>query len=140
MILNEETKSSVNRFIDRCLKLENYMVCFYLEDGETSDYVHNYVYEHFKSIGKEDKIKERCVGISVQTHFKNGSSIQIFNRDLMVSHIRTNVAIIDNRLRENYIRESVYPILCEYRISETDAMINPKPIYIKFLEEENNDQ
>lgn len=136
MKLNSDSVAKIARFIDRCYELPEYTVCFYVEDEETSNYLGDYLFRYYKSIDREDEIVERCSGVSNQIFFKNKSNIQIFNRDIMVSHIRSNVAFIDSRLRENYVRESVFPILCEYRFNDKEAMINPKPIYIKFVEEE----
>lgn len=68
--------------------------------------------------------------------FFNGSVINLIYKDNMISDICSQVMFVDSRIRETYIREIIKPTIDQYVLGEGSAMLNPKPIYLNFISQE----
>ena len=54
----------------------------------------------------------------------------------MISDICSQVVFVDSRIRETYIKEVIKPIIDQYVLGEGGVMLNPKPIYLNFISQE----
>lgn len=129
--MNEETKNKVSRFLKRCINLPGYIVTVYLKDKKTCcEIAHDFVDElqscHILSeyINTAEYLK---------FIFNNGSMFELIaNRP---KGKESHVIIVDQRMSRKELDAEIAPRIIQYE-TETGAMLNPKPIYLKFVESE----
>ena len=72
--------------------------------------------------------------------FYNGSTINIISKEDMIPDVWSHIIFMDSRIRETYIKEEIRTTIDQYITGEDSAMLNPKPIYLKFEDEGTNEE
>jgi hypothetical protein len=83
-----------------------------------------------------DGIETTAKDYAIQIFFTTGRVLRIFTTENMVSHIHAHLVFMDSRIRETYIRDNIHPFIDKFDLGNENFIINPKLIYIKFLNEE----
>lgn len=126
-----------SRFIDRCVTFPNYVITYYIEDMLSAQDVGKEIVDYLDTVSYKDEIKVIQHNERMKIEFFNGSVINLITKENMISRICSNVIFMDSRIREDYIKKYIKPKIDQYVISEGNAILNPKPIYLDFYEEEN---
>lgn len=126
-----------SRFIDRCVTFPNYVITYYIEDMLSAQDVGKEIVDYLDTVSYKDEIKVIQHNERMKIEFFNGSVINLITKEHMLSGICSNVIFMDSRIREDYIKKYIKPKIDQYVISEGNAILNPKPIYLDFYEEEN---
>ena len=139
MSLYHQINAVMGKFIDRCLTYDKYMITFYVEDAETALAVMKQLSNHFHGSGavKEITLYESS---NYMIEFFNGCTIKVISKGNMVPGLLSNLIFMDSRIRENYIKEEIKPTIDQYITGEGSAMLNPKPIYLKFYDGGTNEE
>lgn len=125
-----------SRFIDRCITFPNYAITYYIEDMSSAQDVGREIVDYLDTVSYKDEIKVIQHNEQIKIEFFNGSVINLITKEHMISGICSNVIFMDSRIREDYIKKYIKPKIDQYVISEGNAILNPKPIYLDFYEEE----
>ncbi|HJI48734.1 MAG TPA: hypothetical protein OIL97_04160 [Oscillospiraceae bacterium] len=125
-----------SRFIDRCITFPNYAITYYIEDMSSAQDVGREIVDYLDAVSYKDEIKVIQHNEQIKIEFFNGSVINLITKEHMISGICSNVIFMDSRIREDYIKKYIKPKIDQYVISEGNAILNPKPIYLDFYEEE----
>lgn len=125
-----------SRFIDRCITFPNYAITYYIEDMSSAQDIGKEIVDYLDTVSYKDEIKVIQHNEQIKIEFFNGSVINLITKEHMVPGICSNVIFMDSRIREDYIKKYIKPKIDQYVISEGNAILNPKPIYLDFYEEE----
>lgn len=125
-----------SRFIDRCITFPNYVITYYIEDMSSAQDAGREIVGYLDTVSYKDEIKVIQHNEQIKIEFFNGSVINLITKEHMISGICSNVIFMDSRIREDYIKKYIKPKIDQYVISEGNAILNPKPIYLDFYEEE----
>lgn len=139
MTIHKDSKSSIEKFLDRCIVHQNYNISIYVKDMESAELLLEEILAYYKANGSEG-IESASKDYAIQIFFTTGSVLRIFTTENMVSHIHAHLVFMDSRIRETYIRESIHPFIDKFDLGNENFIINPKLIYIKFLNEEDKDE
>lgn len=132
---NKDSKSSIEKFLNRCIVHQNYNISIYVKDMESAEVLLEEILAYYKANGN-DGIESTDKDYAIQIFFTTGSVLRIFTTENMVSHIHAHLVFMDSRIRETYIRDSIHPFIDKFDLGNENFIINPKLIYIKFLNEE----
>ena len=117
------------KFLDRCTTNPNYDITFYVQDSKTANDIFNQLSDYYNGSGV---IKEVSLTDNIKIEFYNGSTIRIVSKEHMIPGIWSHIIFMDSRIRETYIKDEIRPTIDQYITGEDSAMLNPKPIYLKF--------
>lgn len=126
-----------SKFIDRCVTFPNYVITYYIEDMLSAQDVGKEIIDYLDTVSYKDEIKIIQHNEQIKIEFFNGSVINLITKEHMISGICSNIIFMDSRIREDYIKKYIKPKIDQYVISDGNAILNPKPIYLDFYEEEN---
>lgn len=135
MSIFEQSGIRGKTFLDRCITLPKYIITFYIEDKDSADRMLNEILDYYKQVSYDYEI-ETVDREKIAIMFFNGSVINLIYKDNMISDICSQVMFVDSRIRETYIREIIKPTIDQYVLGEGSAMLNPKPIYLNFISQE----
>lgn len=139
MTIHKDSKSSIEKFLNRCIVHQNYNISIYVKDMESAELLLEEILAYYKANGNEG-IESTSKDYAIQIFFTTGSVLRIFATENMVSHIHAHLVFMDSRIRETYIRESIHPFIDKFDLGNENFIINPKLIYIKFSNEEDKDE
>lgn len=139
MTIHKDSKSSIEKFLNRCIVHQNYNISIYVKDMESAEVILEEILAYYKANGN-DGIESTSKDYAIQIFFTTGSVLRIFTTESMVSHIHAHLVFMDSRIRETYIRENIHPFIDKFDLGNENFIINPKLIYIKFLNEEDKDE
>lgn len=139
MTIHKDSKSSIEKFLNRCIVHQNYNISIYVKDMESAELLLEEILAYYKANGNEG-IESTSKDYAIQIFFTTGSVLRIFTTENMVSRIHAHLVFMDSRIRETYIRESIHPFIDKFDLGNENFIINPKLIYIKFLNEEDRNE
>lgn len=139
MTIHKDSKNSIEKFLNRCIVHQNYDISIYVKDMESAEVLLEEILAYYKANGS-DGIESTAKDYTIQIFFTTGSVLRIFTTENMVSHIHAHLILMDSRIRETYIRENIHPFIDKFDLGNENFIINPKLIYIKFLNEEEKDE
>lgn len=128
--MNEEASNKISRFLKRCINLPGYIVTVYLKDKKSCEAVRNSIDELQSYLILAEWVNAET---SLKFLFNNGSVFE-FIADRPKGK-ESHVIIVDQRMSRKELDAEIAPKIIQYE-TETGAMLNPKPIYLKFVESE----
>lgn len=139
-MLSKESRKKIVSFLGRCIDLPQYSIAFYINGS--IDEIHNYLIDALTNdlYVDETLVLNQLHPETIKLLFGNGSYIIVSSTNNPLCNETTNLIFMDSRIREKYIFGTLKPHIKRYQMDEKNSMINPKPIYINFEEEENNEQ
>ncbi len=138
MTIHKDSKSSIEKFLNRCIAYQEYNVSIYVKDMESAEVLLEEILAYYKANGNNG-IESTAKDYVIQIFFATGSVLRIFTTENMVSHIHAHLIFMDSRIREKYIRDSIHPFIDKYDLGNENFIVNPKLIYIKFSNEEKSE-
>lgn len=139
MTIHKDSKSSIEKFLNRCIVHQNYNISIYVKDMESAELLLEEILAYYKANGNEG-IESTSKDYAIQIFFTTGSVLRIFTTENMVSYIHAHLVFMDSRIRETYVRENIHPFIDKFDLGNENFIINPKLIYIKFLNEEDRNE
>lgn len=142
MTIHKDSKSSIEKFLNRCIVHPKYKIAFYVKDEKSAnlllDEILNY-YEKTDGNGITQVTRNGRLGAII--FFKNESIIHFFTaEEPTFTGVHSHLVFMDSRIRETFIRDHFRPCIDKFDLGNENFIINPKLIYIKFLNEEDKDE
>lgn len=125
-----ETEKTIRRFAERCLIHSNYIVTAYIKDEQSMAALSSIIQNVAADLDHTQYI------INDEGHFfkmENGSVFSFLVLPV-VDGYESHVVIMDNRIRQNEIDTIIKPRIIQYVTPSGGAMLNPRLIYIRFME------
>lgn len=138
MTIHKDSKSSIEKFLNRCIVHREYKIAFYVKDIESSKLLLKELRNYYESISSDDiEHVDECGSVGAIIYFKNQSIIHIFTaEEPTFIGVHSHLVFMDSRIRETFIRDHFRPCIDKFDLGNENFIINPKLIYIKFLNEE----
>ena len=139
MTVAKDSVSKIESFLKRCLSLKGYIISFYVFDDDSAKSLLDTIKQYYQSIDEDSEISDIILGSVLEMQFSNQSKIMVFSKQSMQHSVHANLVFMDSRFKEVYIKESIYPRIDKFDLEE-GFLLNPKLIYIKFTEENENEK
>lgn len=140
MTIHKDSKSSIEKFLNRCIVHQNYNISIYVKDMESAKLLLEEIRNYYKQTNS-DEITQVDEYVAIHIFFKSGSIINIFTAERAeFTEVHSHLVFMDSRIREAFIRDHFRPCIDKFDLGNENFIINPKLIYIKFSNEEDKDE
>lgn len=92
MTIHKDSKSSIEKFLNRCIVHQNYNISIYVKDMESAEVLLEEILAYYKANGN-DGIESTAKDYAIQIFFTTGSVLRIFTKENMISHIHAHLCL-----------------------------------------------